>query len=183
MRCDIPPQRIWNSHIILHCLWPYWWSFRLKLGFLLNCTGIQNCRWRHVHHRLLEIVLGTVHKYLGGGGWKISILVRENFFDPPLALPKTFLTPLQTYPKLFWPPLPMYPKLFCPPETFWERCCQETWVSDYFCYFDVLSNHWCSQTNLEKTWTESFWYTSTLGHYEEGKGKNLFWRTDGVGAT
>ena len=134
-------------------------------------------------------ILGTVHKYLGGGGgWKISILVRENFFDPPLALPKTFLTPLPTNPKLFWPPLPMYPKLFWPPpprapETFWEWCCQETWVSDYFCYFDVLSNHWCSQTNLEKTWTGSFWYTSTLGHYEEGKGKNLFWRIDGVGAT
>ena len=23
LRWDIPPQRIWNSHIILHCLWPY----------------------------------------------------------------------------------------------------------------------------------------------------------------
>ena len=30
---------------------------------------------------------------------------------------------------------------------------------------------------------ESFWYTSTLGHYEEGKGKNLFWGIDGIGAT
>ena len=51
MRWDIP-QQIWNSHIILHSLWPYWWSFRLKWGFPLNCMGIQNCRWRHVHRRL-----------------------------------------------------------------------------------------------------------------------------------
>ena len=34
-----------------------------------------------------------------------------------------------------------------------------------------------------KKWTESFWYTSTLGHYEEGKGKNLFWRIDGMDYT
>ena len=49
---DVPPQRIWNSHIILYSSRLYQWSFGLKLGFSLNCTGIQNCRWRHVHHHL-----------------------------------------------------------------------------------------------------------------------------------
>ena len=53
LRSDIPPQRIWNSHIILHSSWLCEWSFRLKLDFSLSCTGIQNCRWRHVLHHLL----------------------------------------------------------------------------------------------------------------------------------
>ena len=79
----------------------------------------------------------------------------------------------------------MYPKLFWPPEPFWECCCQETWVSDYFCYIDVLSDHWFSQTNLtlKKHGQNRFDIPSTLGHNEEGKGKKLFWRIDGVGAT
>ena len=48
LRSKVEPQRIWNSHIILHPSWLYYWSFRLKWDFSLNCTGIQNCRWRHV---------------------------------------------------------------------------------------------------------------------------------------
>ena len=27
-------------------------KFQTVISFPLNCTGIQNCRWRHVHHRL-----------------------------------------------------------------------------------------------------------------------------------
>ena len=38
------------------------------------------------------------------GGLKISILVRENFFDPPLAIPKTFLTPFLHNINFFDPP-------------------------------------------------------------------------------
>ena len=57
LRTNIPPQRIWNSHIILHSSLVYQWSVRLKLGFPLNCAGVQNCRWRHVHHHLVACEL------------------------------------------------------------------------------------------------------------------------------
>ena len=52
LRSEVEPQRIWNFHIILHPSWLHYWSFRSKLDFSLNSTGIQNCRWRHVQQRL-----------------------------------------------------------------------------------------------------------------------------------
>ena len=67
---------------------------------------------------ILNPHLGSVHKYLGGGpgGWKILILVYQNFFDHPLfAYRKLFWPPLSTVPKLFWPPLSTVPKLFWSP--------------------------------------------------------------------
>ena len=36
LRSEVPPQQIWNSHIILHSSWLYWWSLRLKLDFSLR---------------------------------------------------------------------------------------------------------------------------------------------------
>ena len=49
-------------------------------------------------------MLGSVHKYFGGGlgNWKFLL---SNFFDPPLRKP----------PKLFEPPLNMCENFFDPP--------------------------------------------------------------------
>ena len=108
------------------------------------------------------------------GSWKISILVRENFFDPPLAIPKTF-----------WPPFQCILNFFDPSKNILGVMLSINLSIRLFLLFwcPFLPLMFTNQLNLKKTWTESFWYTSTLGHYEEGKGKNLFWRIDGVGAT
>ena len=153
-----------------------WWK-------VLTCNYLSNGREEPFHTPYIPCVLRAVHKYLGGGAGKFQFWYV-----------KTFLTRLSLYLRLFWPPfyrtlnfltpLPMYPKLFWPPtETFWEWCCQESWISDYFCYFDVLSNYWCSQTNLKKNMDRIILIYFHTWPLWGGQGKELFWRIGGIGAT
>ena len=53
LRTKVLPQRIWNIILLFYLLHDCIsedldWNWI----FSLNITGIQNCRWRHVHHRL-----------------------------------------------------------------------------------------------------------------------------------
>ena len=52
-----------SNHNGFEILILFQWSFRLKLNFSLNCTGIQNCRWRYVHHHLVGArIFGSFEK-------------------------------------------------------------------------------------------------------------------------
>ena len=60
--------------------------------------------------------LGTVHKYFGRGGWKISILVCQNFFDPPFYYTRNFFDPpFQLTLNFFDPPFQRTLNFFDPP--------------------------------------------------------------------
>ena len=49
-------------------------KFQLEIKFSLNCTGIQNCQWRHVHHHIREVKVFICTRTIltlkepGGGG-------------------------------------------------------------------------------------------------------------------
>ena len=67
---EVPPQRIWNSHIISdyftflnECI-----SEVSDWNHSLNCTVIQNCRWRYVHHHLCNRIRIRAHHLISRGG-------------------------------------------------------------------------------------------------------------------
>ena len=50
------------------------------------------------------LLLGSVHKYFGGGGWAIENFCRQTFLTPPSQAAKTFWTPLNKWKNFFDPP-------------------------------------------------------------------------------
>ena len=52
LRSDVPPQRIWNSHIFFTFFMTVLVKFQIEIRFFIILHGNQNCRWRHVHYHL-----------------------------------------------------------------------------------------------------------------------------------
>ena len=79
--------------------------FHQKILYLaVLCRPTTYFHSKTILHSFMDNILqpqGPFINTLVGGVWKVSILVCQNFFNPPLTIPETFLTPFQWYPKLF----------------------------------------------------------------------------------